>query len=46
MLQIMYQAMLVGVLLSGLNDSGGAHIQERVESLNGYADILVRNVCE
>lgn len=28
----------------GLNDSGGARIQEGVESLAGYADIFLRNV--
>ena len=42
--QIMDQAMTVGAPVIGLNDSGGARIQEGVESLAGYADIfLVRN---
>uniref|UniRef100_A0AAY4ACZ6 Propionyl-CoA carboxylase beta chain, mitochondrial n=1 Tax=Denticeps clupeoides TaxID=299321 RepID=A0AAY4ACZ6_9TELE len=42
--QIMDQAMLVGAPVIGLNDSGGARIQEGVESLAGYADIFLRNV--
>lgn len=43
--QIMDQAMTVGAPVIGLNDSGGARIQEGVESLAGYADIfLVRNL--
>lgn len=42
--QIMDQAMLVGAPVIGLNDSGGARIQEGVESLAGYADIFQRNV--
>lgn len=42
--RIMDQAMLVGAPLIGLNDSGGARIQEGVESLAGYADIFQRNV--
>jgi propionyl-CoA carboxylase beta chain len=40
----MDQAMLVGAPVIGLNDSGGARIQEGVESLAGYADIFLRNV--
>lgn len=36
----MDQAMLVGAPVIGLNDSGGARIQEGVESLAGYADIF------
>lgn len=36
--------MLAGVPVIGLNDSGGARIQEGVESLAGYADIFLRNV--
>jgi hypothetical protein len=36
----MDQAMLVGAPLIGLNDSGGARIQEGVASLAGYADIF------
>uniref|UniRef100_A0A4W3JUQ6 Propionyl-CoA carboxylase beta chain, mitochondrial n=1 Tax=Callorhinchus milii TaxID=7868 RepID=A0A4W3JUQ6_CALMI len=42
--QIMDQALLVGAPVIGLNDSGGARIQEGVESLAGYADIFLRNV--
>jgi len=36
----MDQAMLVGAPLIGMNDSGGARIQEGVASLAGYADIF------
>lgn len=36
--------MLVGVPVIGLSDSGGAPIQEEVESLTGYADVFLRNV--
>uniref|UniRef100_A0A671T079 Propionyl-CoA carboxylase beta chain, mitochondrial n=1 Tax=Sinocyclocheilus anshuiensis TaxID=1608454 RepID=A0A671T079_9TELE len=43
-LHIMDQAMMVGAPVIGLNDSGGARIQEGVESLAGYADIFLRNV--
>ena len=42
--KVMDQALLVGAPLIGLNDSGGARIQEGVESLAGYADIFQRNV--
>ncbi|PIO31103.1 Propionyl-CoA carboxylase beta chain, mitochondrial [Aquarana catesbeiana] len=42
--KIMDQAVLVGAPVIGLNDSGGARIQEGVESLAGYADIFLRNV--
>lgn len=42
--KIMDQAILVGAPVIGLNDSGGARIQEGVESLAGYADIFQRNV--
>uniref|UniRef100_A0A4W4EF02 Propionyl-CoA carboxylase beta chain, mitochondrial n=1 Tax=Electrophorus electricus TaxID=8005 RepID=A0A4W4EF02_ELEEL len=42
--KIMDQAMMVGAPVIGLNDSGGARIQEGVESLAGYADIFLRNV--
>ncbi|KAE9555065.1 hypothetical protein FO519_001726 [Halicephalobus sp. NKZ332] len=42
--KIMNQAMLVGAPVIGLNDSGGARIQEGVESLAGYADIFQANV--
>lgn len=41
--KIMDQAVLVGAPVIGLNDSGGARIQEGVESLAGYADIFLRN---
>ena len=41
--KIMDQAMKVGAPLIGLNDSGGARIQEGVASLAGYADIFLRN---
>ena len=40
----MDQALLAGAPVIGLNDSGGARIQEGVESLAGYADIFQRNV--
>ena len=36
-------AMKIGVPIIGLNDSGGARIQEGVVSLGGYADIFLRN---
>ncbi|MFQ5634988.1 MAG: acyl-CoA carboxylase subunit beta [Gammaproteobacteria bacterium] len=42
--KIMDQAMKVGVPVIGLNDSGGARIQEGVASLGGYADVFQRNV--
>ncbi|XP_042902361.1 propionyl-CoA carboxylase beta chain, mitochondrial isoform X2 [Parasteatoda tepidariorum] len=42
--KIMDQAILVGAPVIGINDSGGARIQEGVESLAGYADIFQRNV--
>jgi propionyl-CoA carboxylase beta chain len=41
--KIMDTALKVGVPVVGLNDSGGARIQEGVESLGGYADIFLRN---
>ncbi len=41
--KIMDLAMKVGVPIIGLNDSGGARIQEGVVSLGGYADIFLRN---
>ena len=41
--KVMDLAMKVGVPVIGLNDSGGARIQEGVESLAGYADIFLRN---
>ena len=42
--KIMDLALKMGAPLIGLNDSGGARIQEGVESLAGYADIFYRNV--
>mgnify|MGYP003626217925 FL=1 len=42
--KIMDQAMKVGAPVIGINDSGGARIQEGVESLAGYADVFQRNV--
>ena len=42
--KIMDQAMKVGAPVIGLNDSGGARIQEGVGSLAGYADVFQRNV--
>ena len=42
--KVMDQAMKVGAPLIGLNDSGGARIQEGVVSLGGYADVFQRNV--
>jgi len=41
--KIMDIAMKIGVPVIGLNDSGGARIQEGVVSLGGYADIFLRN---
>jgi propionyl-CoA carboxylase beta chain len=41
--KIMDLAMKVGAPIIGLNDSGGARIQEGVASLGGYADIFLRN---
>ncbi|MBX7139840.1 MAG: acyl-CoA carboxylase subunit beta [Chitinophagales bacterium] len=41
--RIMDMAMKNGAPIIGLNDSGGARIQEGVESLGGYADIFYRN---
>jgi propionyl-CoA carboxylase beta chain len=43
-MKIMDLAMKMGAPVIGLNDSGGARIQEGVESLAGYADIFHRNV--
>jgi len=42
--KIMDYAIKVGIPVIGLNDSGGARIQEGVMSLGGYADIFLRNV--
>src|ERR1700704_6035724 len=41
--KVMDLAMKVGAPVIGLNDSGGARIQEGVVSLGGYADIFLRN---
>ncbi len=41
--KVMDFAMKVGAPIVGLNDSGGARIQEGVVSLGGYADIFLRN---
>ncbi|MEZ4845746.1 MAG: carboxyl transferase domain-containing protein, partial [Bdellovibrionota bacterium] len=41
--KVMDFAMKVGCPVIGLNDSGGARIQEGVASLGGYADIFLRN---
>ena len=41
--KVMDMAMKVGVPVIGLNDSGGARIQEGVSSLGGYAEIFWRN---
>ena len=41
--KIMDLAMKLGAPIVGLNDSGGARIQEGVLSLGGYADIFLRN---
>jgi propionyl-CoA carboxylase beta chain len=41
--KVMDQALKVGVPVIGLNDSGGARIQEGVASLGGYAEIFWRN---
>ncbi len=42
--KVMDMALNVGAPMIGLNDSGGARIQEGVRSLGGYADIFYRNV--
>src|SRR5438309_3140211 len=42
--KIMDQAMNVGAPVIGLNDSGGARIQDGVASLAGYAEVFQRNV--
>jgi len=42
-IKVMDQAMKVGAPVIGLNDSGGARIQEGVVSLGGYAEIFLRN---
>jgi propionyl-CoA carboxylase beta chain len=42
--KVMDMALKVGAPVLGLNDSGGARIQEGVDSLAGYADVFQRNV--
>lgn len=42
--KVMDQAMKVGAPVIGINDSGGARIQEGVKSLAGYAEIFQRNI--
>src|ERR1700722_5993986 len=42
--KVMDNAMKVGAPVLGLNDSGGARIQEGADSLGGYADVFQRNV--
>ena len=42
--KVMDQAMKVGAPVIGLNDSGGARIQEGIDSLAGFADIFERNI--
>ncbi len=41
--KVMDMAMKIGIPVIGLNDSGGARIQEGVVSLGGYAEIFLRN---
>ena len=41
---VMDQAMMMGIPMIGLNDSGGARIQEGVVSLAGYSTLFLRNV--
>lgn len=43
-LKVMDMAIKNGAPMIGLNDSGGARIQEGVEALGGYADIFLKNV--
>jgi acetyl-CoA carboxylase carboxyltransferase component len=42
--KVLDQAMKVGAPVVGINDSGGARIQEGVNSLGGYAEIFKRNI--
>ena len=44
MAKVMDLALKTGAPMIGLNDSGGARIQEGVASLGGYGDIFLRNV--
>ena len=42
--KVMDLAMKTGCPVIGLNDSGGARVQEGVDSLAGYSEIFLRNV--
>jgi propionyl-CoA carboxylase beta chain len=42
--QLLEKAMQVGALVIGINDSGGARIQEGVDSLGGFGEIFQRNI--
>jgi propionyl-CoA carboxylase beta chain len=42
--KVMDMAVRVGAPVIGLNDSGGARIQEGIDSLGGYADVFLKNV--
>ncbi|MEX0845369.1 MAG: acyl-CoA carboxylase subunit beta [Balneolaceae bacterium] len=42
--KIMDQAMIMGAPIIGINDSGGARIQEGVRSLAGYGDVFQKNI--
>lgn len=42
--KVMDMAMKIGAPIIGLNDSGGARVQEGVDALAGYAEIFLRNV--
>jgi len=42
--KVMDQAMKMGAPLIGINDSGGARIQEGIQALAGYAEIFQRNI--
>jgi propionyl-CoA carboxylase beta chain len=42
--KVMDMALRVGAPVIGLNDSGGARIQEGIDSLGGYADVFLKNV--
>ncbi len=44
MCKVMDMAVLYGIPVMGINDSGGARIQEGVESLAGYSEVFQRNV--
>ncbi|UCG99843.1 MAG: methylmalonyl-CoA carboxyltransferase, partial [Deltaproteobacteria bacterium] len=43
--KVMDLALKTGAPIVGLNDSGGARIQEGVDSLSGYGDLFYRNSC-